>query len=183
MYVEVTVVLPTQQMFSKCYFFLISVSAHVRTSDIVSPYQSSFKLKYSGFTMLCQFLLCSKVNQPHIHVYSLFGFPSHSDHRSALSRVPCAIQISLVIDFIHSSVQTPVLISHKSPFLYLDVGLHNVSEHCLKRDKGLWHSIRRSLPVTWFLWTVVFQTSDPAWFLHFLSLSLSPGICLLSCLS
>ena len=93
------------------------------------------------------------------------------------------IQFSLVIDFIHSSVQTPVLISRKSPFLYLDVGLHSVSEHFLKRNKGLWHSIRQSFPVTWFLWTLIFQTSDPAWFLLFLSLSLFPGICLLSCLS
>ena len=50
-------------------------------------------LKYSCFTMLCYFLLYSKVNLPDVHIYPLFfGFPSHLGHRRAQNRVPCAIQ-------------------------------------------------------------------------------------------
>ena len=48
--------------------------------------------------MLCQFLLFSKVNQLYIYIYLFFfGFPSHLSHRRALSRVPCAIQLVLII--------------------------------------------------------------------------------------
>ena len=47
--------------------------------------------------MLCQFLLCSRVNQSHICIHPLiFGFPSHVGHQRALSRVPCAIQQVLI---------------------------------------------------------------------------------------
>ena len=41
-------------------------------------------------------MLYSKVNQPYIHIYSLFGFPSHLGHRRALSRAPCAVQQVLI---------------------------------------------------------------------------------------
>ena len=47
--------------------------------------------------MLCQFLLYSKVNQPHIYIYPLFqGFPSHLGHHRVLKRVPCAIRQDLI---------------------------------------------------------------------------------------
>ena len=53
-----------------------------------------FLLEYSCFTMLCQFLLYSKLNQLYIYIYPLFfGFPSHLGHHRALSRVPCALQV------------------------------------------------------------------------------------------
>ena len=43
-------------------------------------------------TMLCWFLLYSKVNQPHVYIYPLFlGFPSPSGYHRVLSRVPCAV--------------------------------------------------------------------------------------------
>ena len=67
------------------------------------PLFKNFLLEYSCFTMLCQFLLYNKVNQLYVYIYPLFfGFPSHLGHHRALSRVPCAIQFSLVINFIHS---------------------------------------------------------------------------------
>ena len=54
-------------------------------------------MEYNCLTILCWFLLYSKVNQPHIHIYSLpFGFPSDSGHFGALSRVPWAIQYVLI---------------------------------------------------------------------------------------
>ena len=56
-----------------------------------------FLLEYSCFTILCQFLLYSKVNQLYIYIYSLFfGFPSYLGHHRALSRVPCAIKLVLI---------------------------------------------------------------------------------------
>ena len=56
-----------------------------------------FKLEYSCFTMLCQFLLYGKVNQLYVYICPLFfGFPSHLGHHRALSRVPCAIQQVLI---------------------------------------------------------------------------------------
>ena len=40
-----------------------------------------FLLEYSCFTMLCQFLLYSKVNQLYVYMYPLFfRFPSHLGH-------------------------------------------------------------------------------------------------------
>ena len=56
-----------------------------------------FLLEQSCFTILCQFLLYSKVNQLYVYIYPLFfGFPSHLGHHTALSRVPCAIQSVLI---------------------------------------------------------------------------------------
>ena len=55
-----------------------------------------FLLVCSCFTMLCQFLLYSKVNQLYVYIYLLFFvLPSHLDHHRALSRVPCAMQQAL----------------------------------------------------------------------------------------
>lgn len=44
-------------------------------------------LEYSCFTRLCYFLLCSRVNQLYIHISLFLGFPSHSGHHGAPSRV------------------------------------------------------------------------------------------------
>ena len=55
-----------------------------------------FLLACSCFTMLCQFLLYSKVNQPYVYMYLLFFIlPSLLDHHRVLSRVPCAMQQAL----------------------------------------------------------------------------------------
>ena len=54
---------------------------------------SLFFLECNCLTMVCMFLLYSKVNQLYVSIYlPFFGFPSHSGHHRALSRVPCAIK-------------------------------------------------------------------------------------------
>ena len=54
-------------------------------------------LENGCFTMLCWFLLYSKMNQPYIYIHPLFfGFHSHLCHHVALSRVLCAIQPVLI---------------------------------------------------------------------------------------
>ena len=54
-------------------------------------------LEYNCFTMLCQFLLYSEVNQLYVYIYPLFFvFPSHIGHQRTLSRVPYAIQQVLI---------------------------------------------------------------------------------------
>ena len=41
------------------------------------------------FTMFCEFLLQSRVNQLHVYIHPFFfGFPSHLSHHRILSRVP-----------------------------------------------------------------------------------------------
>ena len=48
-----------------------------------------FLLKYGCFTMLCYYLLYSKVNKLYVYIYPLFFiFPFHSGHHRALGRVP-----------------------------------------------------------------------------------------------
>ena len=57
------------------------------------------------FTMLCQFLLYSEVNQLYVYIYPLlFGFPSHLGHHRAFSRVPCAIQ-QVIISYLFYTQQ------------------------------------------------------------------------------
>ena len=70
----------------------------------VVSFLKKFRLEYSCFTMLCWFLLHSKLNQLYIYIYVLFfRFPSHLGHHRALSGVPCAnSRFSLVIYVIHS---------------------------------------------------------------------------------
>ena len=52
--------------------------------------------------MWCQFLLCSKVNQPQVYIYKyiyispFFGLSSHLGHDRALSSIPCALQCVLI---------------------------------------------------------------------------------------
>ena len=55
-------------------------------------------LECTCFTILCQFLLYKKENQLYIYICPLFfGFTSHLGHHKVLSRVPCAIQLVLVL--------------------------------------------------------------------------------------
>ena len=52
----------------------------------------NFKFEFSCFTMLCWFLLYSKLNQLYVYVYPLFfEFPPLLGHQGAFSKVPCAI--------------------------------------------------------------------------------------------
>ena len=63
-------------------------------------------VEFSGFTMLCWFLLYCKVNQPHVYIYPLFfGFPSYLGHHRAPSRVFWAVQFALISYLFYSSVQ------------------------------------------------------------------------------
>ena len=74
--------------------------------DLLFSFKKIFLLEYSCFTMLCQFLLYSKVNQLYVYVYPLFfGFPSHLGHHRALSRVPCAIQQVLISYLFYTQYQ------------------------------------------------------------------------------
>ena len=51
----------------------------------------------SCFSMLCEFLLYSRVNQLYAYIHPLcFGFPSHLGHHKVLSRVPCTICYVLI---------------------------------------------------------------------------------------
>ena len=75
---------------------------------MIQVYCKKIFIEVQLFTMLCQFLLYSKANQPYIYIYSasFFEFPSHLGHCRALSRVPCAnSRFLLVIYFIHSTIK------------------------------------------------------------------------------
>ena len=66
-------------------------------TEVKRKYPFIKKLEYRCFTMLCQFLLHSNVNQPHIYIFPFFlGFLSHLGHCRALSRTPCSIQQDLI---------------------------------------------------------------------------------------
>ena len=74
-----------------------------------------FLLEYTCLTMLCQFLLYSKMNQLYIYIYPLFfGFPSHLGHHSALSRVPCAIQYVLISYLFYTQYQQHICVDRVS---------------------------------------------------------------------
>ena len=75
-------------------------------------------LVYSCFTMLCSFLLYGKMNQPQSYIHPLlFGLPSNSDPHSALSRVPCDLQYSLISYLLYIENQQCICINpnHLSP--------------------------------------------------------------------
>ena len=55
--------------------------------------------------MLCQILLYSKMNQPHIYPLP-FGPPPHSGHHRAFSQVPCAIYQVLISYLFYVCVQS-----------------------------------------------------------------------------
>ena len=73
------------------YFYLPGIYINNIYNQVTFIYLK-FLLEYSHFTMLCYFLLYSKVNQLYTHIYPPFwGFPSHLGRHRALSRAPCAI--------------------------------------------------------------------------------------------
>ena len=59
-----------------------------------------YKLEYNCFTVLCEFLLYSEVNQPYVYIYPLplgppfhsHPHPTHLGHHRAPSWAPCAVQ-------------------------------------------------------------------------------------------
>ena len=62
-----------------------------------------FLLEYSCFTLVCQFLLYSKVSHVYIYIYLLFfGFPFYLGHHRIPIRVPYAIQQVLVSNLFYS---------------------------------------------------------------------------------
>ena len=52
------------------------------------------------FTMLCQFLLYSKVNQLFVYIYPLFGFPSHLAYHRALNPPGFKTNWPLILNFL-----------------------------------------------------------------------------------
>ena len=98
----------------------------------------NFLLDYSCFTILCQFLLYSKVNQLYVYIYPLFfGFPSHLGHHRALSRVLCAIQQVLRSYLFDTQYQqciyvNPNLPAHPpAPPAPFPLGIHTFFSLCL----------------------------------------------------
>ena len=72
--------------------------------------------QHSCITMLCQFLLDSKVNQLHKYKYSLFfGSPSHLGHHRALRRVSCAIQYVLMSYLFYIQYQQCIYVNPNLP--------------------------------------------------------------------
>ena len=89
-----------------------------------------FLLEYSCFTMLCQFLLYSKVHQLYVYIYSLFfGFPSRLSYCRTF--LVLYSRLSLVIYFIHSisSVYMSIPISQfiPLPFPFVSIRLFSIS--------------------------------------------------------
>ena len=79
-------------------------------------------------TMLSQFLLYSKMNQPYIYMYFfLFELPSHTGYHSALRRVPCAIQWVLIIYFMNKK-KVKVKVTQSCPTLCdpMDCTVHGI---------------------------------------------------------
>ena len=61
---------------------------------------------------MCQFLLYSKVNQPHAYIYPPFlGFPSHFGHHRTLCRFPCAIRSVLISYLFYTQQQKCVYVN------------------------------------------------------------------------
>ena len=97
---------------------------------IIYFYLLLFLLEYSCFTMLCQFLLYSKVNQVHVNIYPLFfGFPSHRGHYGVLNRVPCAIQSVLISYLFYTQYQKCVYVNASLPVH--PTHPYRVGVHCL----------------------------------------------------
>ena len=96
-------------------------------SNRKEPTTFLFLLEYNCFTMLCQFLLYSEVNQLYVYLYPLpLGLPSHhpsppsgpsrsvvTEHRAEL---PVLYRMfPLAIYFMHDSVYMSILISQFVP--------------------------------------------------------------------
>ena len=77
------------------------------------------KLIFIGVQLLCNVVLVSTVQQNesaiHIHIFPLFGFPSHLDHRHAFSRVPCATQYVLISCLFYTQYQQCVCVNPNLP--------------------------------------------------------------------
>ena len=77
-------------------------------------------LEYSCFTMLCWFLLYSKVDKLYVYIYLLFfGFPSHLGcHRMRVGFFELYSRFSIVIYFIHSitGIYMSIAISQFIPY-------------------------------------------------------------------
>ena len=76
-------------------------------------------LESSCFTMLCQLLLYTEVNQLHIYIQSpSLRFPTHLSHHRAFSRVPCSIkQVHTGYLFYYYFFQLPTLYSINSVYI------------------------------------------------------------------
>ena len=90
---------------------------------------------YSCYTMLRQFPLCSKVNQACIYIHPLAaGLPSHSDHHSALSRVPCAPQYVLISYIFYTQYQYCIHVKPNLPIPptpAFPLGTHIIRSSCM----------------------------------------------------
>ena len=118
-------------------YFLITISINIL--DLVfylsggyvpMPFKKTFYWSIVALQCCVSFLLCSKVNQSYVYIYTLFlRFPSHLGQHRALSRVPCVLysRFSLVIYFIHSSVYMSVPISQFIPPSYTILGKDSIS--------------------------------------------------------
>ena len=97
-------------------FVLENELTHLKNSFIYL-----FILKYSSFTMLCQFLVYSKVIQLYIYTF-FFIFFSIMVYYRTLNIVPCAIQQDLVVypfyiyQFASANSKFPI---HPSPTISL----------------------------------------------------------------
>ena len=101
--------------------------AHFQAFFFFSVIFKKFLLEYSCFTISCQFLLCSEVNELYVYIYPLlFGFPSHLGHHRALSRVPCALQ-QVLISYLFYTQQciyvNPNLPIHHTPLFPTSVSI------------------------------------------------------------
>ena len=93
-------------------FFTISRSISLSLFFVINFYWSIDTLQ------CCQFLLYIKMKQPYTYIYPLiFGFPSHSGHHSALSRVSWAKQyiIFMLCNYLYTHYQSCVCINPNLP--------------------------------------------------------------------
>ena len=94
---------------------MIAITKHETDSYYVIIF-IKFLLEYSCFTILCQFILYSKVNQLCVYIYPLFfGFPSHLGYHRALSRVPCVIQQVLISYLFYTQYQQCIYVNPNLP--------------------------------------------------------------------
>ena len=90
------------------------------------------KVEYSCFTILCYFLLYSKVNQLYIQPL-FFVFPSHLHHQRAVSRVPCGIQqvlisyLSYTQQYVYVNPNFPIHPASSSLFHLVSICLFSMS--------------------------------------------------------
>ena len=121
-------------------------SEHMHTVMRVS-FLKMFWLEGSCFTMLCQFLPCSKVNQQYVYIHPLpVGFPSHPGHHRAPSSLHSRFPSVICFTRLHEpfSVQTHI------PSVL-------VSLHFLRTDEVLWGSVKILVPTPHFAFVLVWK--------------------------